>query len=156
MLQYWLTGSVFLVCMITDIRHRVICKKVVGAYIVLAVLGQVLSGIALLEGNLAIDEKVVQVAMTSLGGILTGVIPGCIGLLLAWMTREAFGYGDAFLILGCGISLGLAECMELVVWAFFFSGIWSLVLLVWRRADRKREIPFVPFLMIGFVMTVLG
>ena len=156
MLQYWLTGSVFLVCMVMDIKYRVVCKKVVGAYIVLAVLGQVLSGIALLEGNLAIDEKVVQVAMTSLAGILTGVIPGCIGLLLAWMTREAFGYGDAFLILGCGISLGLAGCMELVVWAFFFSGIWSLVLLVLRRADRKREIPFVPFLMMGFVATVLG
>ena len=156
MLQYWLTGSVFLVCMVTDIRHRVVCKKVVGVYIVLAVLGQIIGGIALLEGDLTIDEKVVQVAMTSLGEILTGVIPGCIGLLLAWMTREAFGYGDAFLILGCGISLGLAGCMELVVWAFFFSGIWSLVLLVLRRVDRKREIPFVPFLMMGFVATMLG
>ena len=50
MLQYWLTGSEFLVCMVTDISNRVVCKKVVGVYIVLAVLGQIIGGIALLEG----------------------------------------------------------------------------------------------------------
>lgn len=138
MFQYSLTGMIFAVCAMTDIRQKIIAKKAVGIYFILALLGHGIDG------------------MVSIGEILSGIIPGIACILLSRLSREAFGYGDSMLILGCGISLGMGPCMEVVVWAFFFSGIWSLLLLVLRRANRTSEIPFVPFLLMGLGVAVLG
>lgn len=138
MFQCGLTGVVLVLSAIRDIRNREVSKKMVGIYFLLAVLGHVVMG----EG------------LT--GTVLAGVIPGVVCLLLSWISREALGYGDGMLILVNGISLGVGRCMELVILAFFFSGIWALVLITVRRAQRNREMPFVPFLLIGFGVMVLG
>lgn len=138
MFQCGLTGVVLILSAIRDIRNREVSKKMVGIYFLLALLGHVVMG----EG------------LT--GRVLAGVIPGVVSLLLSLISGGALGYGDGMLILACGISLGVGRCMELVIWAFFFSGIWALVLIVVFRAQRKREMPFVPFLLIGFGVMMLG
>lgn len=138
MFQYGLTGVMLALSAIRDIRKREVSKRMVGVYFWLAVLGHGMSG----EG------------LT--GAILAGVLPGCVCLMLSRISQEALGYGDSMLILVIGISLGLERCMTLVCWAFILSGIWALILLVVRRIGRKREMPFVPFLLIGYGVMMLG
>lgn len=148
MLQYILTGTVYLLCMKNDIQKKRISKKMIWIYLLLALAGR---AAAYLWGS----EDLTAAGVGLLKDVSLSVIPGAVSLSLSWMTREAFGYGDSFLILGCGISLGAEACMQLILWAFFFSALWSLGLLIMRRADRKQEIPFVPFLLLGWVITVL-
>lgn len=148
MLQYILTGTVYLLCVKKDIQKKSISKRMIWIYLLLALAGR--GAVSVYE-----SENLTIAGFGLLKELSLSVIPGAVSLFLSWMTREAFGYGDSFLILGCGISLGMEACMQLILWAFFFSALWSLGLLIIRRADRKQEIPFVPFLFLGWVITVL-
>lgn len=145
MLQYLLTGSILLLCLRTDIRQQRIPQQLIWIYLLLAVLGGSIETVCEAEH---LPESMYALA----GGWVTGILPGSAALFLSFATREALGYGDALLILGCGISLGLSSCMTVVLWAFFFCSLWSAGLLLLHRAERSRTIPFVPFLLIGWVM----
>ena len=111
--QYVLTGTVLGICSLTDLRHKVVHKKVL---------------------------------------ILYGMIPGILCLLVSKISGQALGYGDSILILLTGSSLGIQNCVGITIWAFLCSGLWALFLVGIKKADKKAEIPFVPFLMIGFVI----
>lgn len=145
MLQYSLTGVVYLLCLRKDIQEKRISRKIISMYLLLALAGL---GIK----HLYMDEGLMEKGIGLLKEMSIAFIPGAVALCLSWVTREAIGYGDSCLILGCGFSLGIEKCMELILWAFFFSALWSLGLLVICRADRRREIPFVPFLLLGWIM----
>lgn len=138
MYQYGLTFGIYLICTVTDVRQRLIGKRILGVYAASAFLGHEIMGTC------------------TMGGIVAGMIPGMICLMLSRISREALGYGDSLLILATGISLGLMRCTELLIWAFLFSGLWALILLVCKRSSRKRELPFVPFLMLGFWIMAAG
>lgn len=82
-----------------------------------------------------------------MGGILIGVA----FLLLSKYTKEEFGYGDSWMILILGISLGLWDVLLLLSIALTCSGLLALVLLKGEGWSRKVSFPFVPFLMLGYV-----
>lgn len=138
MYQSLLTGGVLAVCSYTDIRYRKIYSWITGIYLLLALLGHLASG-----------------ALSPLG-LAAGLVPGGVCFLVSWATRQGLGYGDSILIAICGISLGFWPCTLISFTAFFWSGIWAMILLCFRKAGRKKEIPFVPFLFLGMVLQRLG
>ncbi len=138
MYQYLLTGTVLLICSVTDLKSRKVYKAVAGAYILLAFLGRV-AGNNIAPGELA-----------------AGLLPGAFCFLISWISRQSLGYGDSALVTGCGLSIGLWPCMTTLFTAFFLSGLWAVGLLVLRRAGREKELPFVPFLLIGAVICGCG
>lgn len=77
------------------------------------------------------------------GGILFGILV----LFLAWLTREAVGYGDGLVVAACGAALGFTEVFGLVTLAMCFAAAWALFLLICRKAGRKDCFPFLPFLL---------
>lgn len=146
MYQNIVTGIFLAVCAVTDIRKRRVYKNVAAAYFILAAAGQTVCWIR----TAASGDGV------SAGGILTGfvcgLIPGAVCFLISWGSRQSLGYGDSLLISICGISLGFASCVQIVLTAFFSSGIWAAVLFLFRKAGRQKEFPFVPFLLLGYVL----
>lgn len=91
-----------------------------------------------------------------LDGLLGGAAAGLILLLVHWVTRGGFGLGDVKLF-GCsGIYLGLVGVLSAMMLAFVLSGICSLVLICINRENRKREIPFAPFILLGILGTVFS
>ena len=138
MYHYLLTTAIFIICSYTDIRYKKVYKIITAVYFILA-----------LSGHL-IGKTGTVVTM------MTGLIPGAFCLFLSWASRQEFGYGDSTLIAICGVSLGFRPCMTIIFTAFFCSGVWALVLFGLRRADRKSEIPFVPFLLLGTVIQGIG
>lgn len=135
--QQVLTGSVFGICLLTDIRQRRIYKSVVWGYLFLTLLGHVRNGTLSPET------------------VLGGMVPGILCLMISWISRQGLGYGDSLLIAVCGISIGEKICAGLVLAAFFWSGIWALFLFRFARTNRKREMPFMPFLMLGMLVQYL-
>lgn len=72
--------------------------------------------------------------------------------LVARYSAESIGYGDVTAIallclLGGYQTAGLVVLMALIV-----AGVLGLVLLVIRRANRKTEVPFIPFLAIAYLI----
>lgn len=85
-----------------------------------------------------------------------GIVPGLIFLLLSHLTKEAIGYGDGIFMVTAGIQLGGEKLLGILLVALLISAVFSLILLVFRRAGRKTAIPFIPFLAAGFFISLFG
>lgn len=99
------------------------------------------------------------------GGSWRGALFGALGLgagylLLLLAYPRGMGFGDVKLALGLGAALGWYGWGVLFIGAFagvLFNSLYALVLVVARRAGRKTEIPFGPFMILGgFVGVLLG
>lgn len=88
-----------------------------------------------------------------LGELLCSLLPGMLLLLLGRITSQAVGYGDGWVILILGLFLAPAELLGILGLASALAGIWALYLVVRKRKDQ--EIPFLPFLLLGFAGGVL-
>jgi len=85
--------------------------------------------------------------------LIGGCLPGGIFLLISLLTREKIGSGDGLVLLALGCGFAIEEVVGIVGMALFFAAIVAIVLLVVKKASRKTEIPFVPFLFLGFLVT---
>lgn len=86
--------------------------------------------------------------------LFQGAVPGIVLGIISWITREAVGYGDVWIITLLGIYLGIWDTATLVCIAFFFSSIAAVGCLVWKKFRRDTRIPFVPFLTAAYVGVV--
>ena len=120
------------ICTVYDVRDRKV------PFIWMA-LGGVLS---LIETVIALTDHVRTPMM-----ILAALLPGVFLLILGFVTRHAVGYGDGLLMCAVGPALGAGLMAGALMLAFFMSALMGIVLLVFKKADRKTKIPFVPFLM---------
>lgn len=138
MFQIVLTGLVLIICSYTDIKSRKIYKSVIGAHLVLALIG-----------HLTFRDLTVL-------SVLLGIVPGAGCILLSAVSKESMGYGDAFLIFSCGFSLGTDRVLAMLFTSFFCVGMWALWLVCFRHGKKKTAIPFVPFLLMGAVIQGMG
>lgn len=82
------------------------------------------------------------------------VIAGCF-LGLSVLTRGEIGMGDGVLLAALGTVLDVEEFLTMLLLGLLGSSIWALVLLAVFRKGRKTEIPFVPFLLLGYLGGIL-
>ena len=87
---------------------------------------------------------------------LWGVLPGVICLFLAYVTREQIGYGDGWVMVLVGVVFGIKKTVIMVFTSMTILTCFSVVLLVAKKAGRKTSIPFIPFLLLGSVMIMIG
>ena len=89
--------------------------------------------------------------------ILLSLLPGALLLLLSFISREGIGYGDGLIILAAGPALGFYDLLTALMTAIILSGLFSGILLIFKKAKRKTRIAFAPFLAVGCaVATALG
>ena len=81
--------------------------------------------------------------------ILTGIIPGVAMYGVSICSREQVGKGDAILIFLLGLLFGLKRVVELLLLTFLFVFCYSVVLFIKGHGNRKKEIAFVPFLLMS-------
>lgn len=87
--------------------------------------------------------------------LLSGLLPGLFVLLLSYLTKESIGTGDGMLLCAFGLFAGFAETVAVFGMALLLSAVTAMVLLTLRRAGRKTELPFVPFLCGGYLVCLL-
>lgn len=92
----------------------------------------------------------------SLANLLVSMIPGVMILLLGYLMKGEIGMGDGILVLISGLFLGVHRTFLLLMYAVLSSGLAALYLLVVRKVQRRCEMPFVPFLLIGYVIVLVG
>lgn len=80
-----------------------------------------------------------------------GAAFGIVLLAFSYFSREALGVADGIVIFACGIAFGLQEIVALCFLASLYAGVFSMVLLLTKKAERKSRIPFLPFLLLGYV-----
>lgn len=85
-----------------------------------------------------------------------GIAEGAALLLVSYATREGIGLGDGFLLICTGALLGAKNNLIMFFVACFLCSIWSAILIFFKKAGRKTRIPFVPFLIPGFIVMCLA
>ena len=85
---------------------------------------------------------------------LWGLIPGTLIIMTALMTKGAIGLGDGFVLTLTGSFMGFWKCTALLFAALFIAMVISLILLATKKASKKTEFPFVPFICAGFAIAV--
>lgn len=133
MLKIGITISGLLWNSISDLKEKRISLLITGFY---AVIG--------------IGYQIINKQMGS--WIIVSLIPGLLVLTFAKVTREKIGYGDGILLLSLGCYLNIEEMVLVCMIAVCLAGIIALILLVFFHKGRDYAIPFVPFLLCGYVM----
>jgi len=83
--------------------------------------------------------------------ILLDMIPGAIMYVCSVIFKGSIGKGDALVLLFIGSVMGYYQELEALFISVLLTSLLSLILLIIKKADRKTEIPFVPFLSIGVI-----
>nr|WP_317283232.1 prepilin peptidase [uncultured Sellimonas sp.] len=120
------------VCGWYDIKYKAIPRWLLGGGSILAFAGSMI---------LSEDKSL----------CIGGGIVGCLFFLISRYSKEAIGYGDSWLIFNLGIGMGFWRTMVLLFVAFGTSGLWSVGILVFCKGKKKDTIPFVPFLITGYL-----
>ncbi len=85
----------------------------------------------------------------TIADMLFGSLPGLAALGISRITQEALGIGDAVVITGLGIIAGWEKACYICLVGLVLCGITGLVLIIFKKANRKTALPFIPFLMIS-------
>lgn len=85
---------------------------------------------------------------------ILGIIPGFILVLLSFISRGQIGLGDGLIVGIIGLNLGLIKSIVFLSYSLFGAALISILLLTFHMANRKKAIPFVPFLFIGYLGVV--
>ena len=81
--------------------------------------------------------------------VFLGMVVGLSVLLVSFFSRQQIGYGDGLVALVLGPAFGIWTMLLGIVIAFFGSSIFSIILLLLKKAEKKTRIPFVPFITLG-------
>lgn len=90
--------------------------------------------------------------------ILLSFMGAAVGIAFLWiskLTGEAFGYGDSIVIIILGLSVGLWNVLALLMLAFLMAAGCSTVLLAHFNFERKKTLPFVPFLVASYIFVLI-
>lgn len=135
----WLVHLCILVwCSVEDWKQKTVALWKIGIYGFL-VLGMFAGELFFQSGNRY--EKLVVAFM--------GCIPAIFFFGLSKASEEAVGYGDCWIILLMGISVGFWDIMGILGIALLGIFLWAVFTFRWRKNKKNREIPFLPFLTIG-------
>jgi leader peptidase (prepilin peptidase)/N-methyltransferase len=92
----------------------------------------------------------------SLANRIGGLAIGLVVILISKVTVGKIGMGDGILLCVSGIGLGFWGNLELFGIALFLAAVLSIILLMCRLVDRKKRIPFVPFLFAGYLILFIA
>src|SRR5690606_9941935 len=90
--------------------------------------------------------------INSLGGL---ILAGGLFLAIVILSKGGMGGGDVTLIAALGFVLGFKHIFLNIFLSFIIGAILSLFLLLTKIKTRKDPIPFGPFIVLSFFITVL-
>lgn len=91
----------------------------------------------------------------SVAEIFLGMGVGLAICLLSRCTRGSIGAGDGLVLTVTGIFLGGSSNVELLMTGLLYAAVFSLGILIFGKKNRRQEIPFVPFLFLGYLTMIM-
>ena len=133
----FMAGKMGIISLLAFNSWKDIRKKEVSLWTILmfAVIGVIRS--ACVEGI-----NVRRLAAIGIGGMV---------VVLSVLSKGEVGMGDGFLLMAMGTVLSAEQILGTLLIGLFCCCIWGIILLFLPKTGRKTEIPFVPFLLLGYV-----
>lgn len=133
-----LTIIVFLgLCCIQDIREEKLSLKMLIA-----------SGILFFMLSFMFEDMTAKERICN-------ILPGIVATLLAFMTKEQIGYGDAVCLIILGSVVSGEKLLGAVTGGMILFSIIGIIRMIRKKADRKTTMPFLPFLTAGMLWQIV-
>lgn len=87
----------------------------------------------------------------SIVDVISGMSVGLVFLLFSYISGEVIGYGDGMVILVTGVFCGIKRTVITVCIAFLFISVSAMFLFMRKGFFYKKEVPFVPCILAGFI-----
>jgi len=139
---YSLISSVLIIIAFIDLLHMVIPDSLILVILILNTLQKII---------LLLFEKIDMILLDSLLWLL---LAGGLFLIIYILSQGGMGDGDVTLIASLGFVLGLKKVILNILLSFFIGALISILLLVTKVKSRKDPIPFGPFMVISFFITL--
>lgn len=140
-LKYLVLLYLFFAAAVIDLQLYIIPNALVGAG----------AGIWLaLTGYSVIAEKadLLFLLMYSLVGFLFG---GGVLVLCRLLMKNSLGFGDVKIMAVTGAICGFYKTFNILFYGLLICSVYAVCLLLFKKADRKAEVPLAPFLLAGLV-----
>ena len=114
---------------------------------------ELLSCVDCVENTRIVAERIAgsTILIHKLGGMAVGLVL----LAVSKLTGGEIGEGDGIAFLITGFTLGFRDNFLLLSEALLLSFVWSLILIIVKKINLKTSLPFVPFVLIAFVIHIL-
>lgn len=95
-------------------------------------------------------------AVPPLWKILAGPV-AALPLLMIWAATRGrgLGFGDVLLMIPLGFILGMSKSFATLMLAFWIGAVFGIFAMLFGKKNKKSEIPFAPFIIIGFTLSFL-
>ncbi len=139
--------SVLVVIGVYDLKHKIIPNPFVYTFIALGFLY-----------NFVIGNTVSSVFFNNSTLYTALILFGIFGALWLFSGGRIMGFGDAKLVLGIGLFLGMIGGISATVLGFWIGALVGVALLVYAKfkggveISGQTEIPFAPFLLLGVLL----
>lgn len=134
----WFLASLLLIITYIDIDHLIIYDRF---HVLILILG----GIS------------VALGYQDLNAAIFGAFIVAFPLAILSLTTGAMGFGDVKLMFAAGFLLGMKAILVAFIIGVIFGGLYSLFLILRKKASGKTAIPFGPFLCFGiFIAYLIG
>lgn len=138
MLKVDIINSVLLIIWLLICSWQDLKKKSISIYFIIGGFVLLFLG-SLYWGEVSLISRI---AGGGIGVVLLGLNP---------LTKGQIGLGDGFIIGIIGVCFGFTSNASILLVALFLSAVISIILLVFKKVDRKHTIPFVPFILLGYL-----
>lgn len=139
---YALISSTLIVVTMIDLKKMIIPDSLVVTLLVLSILHK--------ATNYIINKTPIRI-IDSIGGLL---ISGGIFLIIVILSKGGMGGGDVTLIGALGFIVGIKYIILTIFLSFVLGGLISVFLLATKLKTRKDPVPFGPFIVLGFMITL--
>lgn len=139
--EYEIIGILILliICSITDIKTKQISLKICISFLMFGFGWKIM-----IEDMSLMDISLVNICF--------GTVPGIILYAVSILSRGGIGKGDAVLMGVIGMYIGIKNSIILFVSALLLIACFSIVLIILKKGNMKTKIPFVPFILIAFII----
>jgi leader peptidase (prepilin peptidase)/N-methyltransferase len=140
---YALISSVLVVITFIDLKEMIIPDALVITILILSVVYKAVNYF-----TYDINPQI----LSSLGGLL---LAGGLFLAIVILSKGGMGGGDVTLIAALGFILGHKFILFNIFLSFILGAVISLILLLTKIKTRKDPIPFGPFIILAFFITII-
>lgn len=107
-----------------------------------------------LFGIIVVTFTQIMILEFDIGDILQSIIPGVVLIASAYATKEAIGIADGIVMCLTGLTFDIVTSVLMIFISFGMAAVFCLMGIVFKRVGRKTEIPFLPFILSGYIMTI--
>lgn len=139
MKEKWLVHMcILLLCSVEDTKRKSIALWKICTYGIFAV-GMFIGEIYFQSAN--IYDRLITAG--------AGSIPGIILFIISKVSAQSIGYGDCWMIMIMGASVGIWNTLGILAQAFLGIFLWAALIFIRKKGSRSQELPFLPFLAMG-------